>query len=295
MHILQRTAAIFAVLLSPQTIAWQVTPPQPITVTLPGKPDSVRFAVIGDMGTGEREQYDVAARMAEFRLKSPFTFVLTVGDNIYKGKSPADLEKKFEIPYKPLLGAGVQFYATLGNHDDTNERFYKWFNMNGKHYYAFTKGNVRFFALDTDYMDAKQVAWLERELSGASEEWKVCYFHHALYSSGAYHGASTELRRVLEPIFLRYGVQVVFAGHEHVYERVKPQKGIYHFTEGASGELRRGDLRQRGITEVGYDKDQSFLTVEIAGADLYFQAVSRMAKTVDSGVIRRPRTPMRAN
>lgn len=291
MHTIQRVAAIFAVLFSPQTMAWQGPPPQPITVTLPGKPDSVRFAAIGDMGTGGREQYDVAARMAEFRMKFPFTFVITLGDNIYDGKSPADLQKKFEIPYKPLLDAGVQFYATLGNHDDTNERFYKWFNMNGKQYYAFTKGNVRFFALDTDYVDAKQLAWLEQELAGATQDWKICYFHHALYSSGAYHGPATELRKVLEPIFLKYGVQVVFAGHEHVYERVKPQKGIYYFTEGASGQLRKSNLRQRGITEVGYDKDQSFLTVEIAGDELHFQTVSRMGATVDSGIIRRQATP----
>lgn len=290
MHNLQRTAAFFVILLIPQTIAWQATPPKPIAVTLPGKPDSVRFAAIGDMGTGDREQYDVAARMAEFRMKFPFTFVLTLGDNIYGGKSPAELQKKFEIPYKPLLDAGVQFYATVGNHDDTNERFYKWFNMNGKQYYAFTKGNVRFFALDTDYVDAKQLAWLEQELAATTQDWKICYFHHTLYSSGAYHGPATELRRVLEPIFLKYGVQVVFAGHEHVYERVKPQKGIYYFTEGASGQLRRGNLRQKGITEVGYDKDQSFLALEVAGDELHFQAVSRMGVTIDSGIIRRQGT-----
>src|SRR6185503_14177350 len=125
--------------------------------TLPLKSGSVRFAVIGDMGTGDPPQYQIAQRMLEFHQKFPFTFAIMLGDNIYGGKSPADLEKKFEIPYKPLLDAGVQFYASLGNHDDTNERFYKFFNMNGQQYYSFKKGNVHFFALDSDYLDPKQL------------------------------------------------------------------------------------------------------------------------------------------
>jgi len=92
--------------------------------------------------------------------------VIMLGDNIYGSKSPSELQKKFEIPYKPLLDAGVQFYAALGNHDDTNERFYKFFNMNGQQYYSFKKGNVQFFVLDSNYMDPKQLAWLEKELGG---------------------------------------------------------------------------------------------------------------------------------
>ena len=68
-----------------------------------------------------------------------------LGDNIYGGKSPADFKRKFEDPYRPLLDAGVKFYASLGNHDDTNERLYKPFNMDGKRYYSFKRGNARVF------------------------------------------------------------------------------------------------------------------------------------------------------
>jgi len=257
-------------------------------VTLPLKANSVRFAAIGDMGTGQAAQYQVAQRMLLFHQKFPFNFVITLGDNIYGGGSPTELERKFEIPYKPLLDVGVQFYAALGNHDDTNQRFYKFFNMNGQQYYTFKKENVRFFALDSNYMDPKQLIWLEKELANAGSEWKICFFHHPLYSSAAAHGSSTELRTILEPMLLKYGVQVVFAGHDHVYERIKPQHGIYHFVEGASGELRVGNLRKTVLTEVGYDQDRSFLSVEISGDELYFQAVSRTGVTVDSGTIRRP-------
>jgi len=278
---------LFAPLFQPSHLEAFQTAQTP-EVTLPLKADSVRFIAIGDMGTGERPQYELAERMEEFRKKTDFKFAIMLGDNIYGGKSPGDLARKFEAPYKTLLDAGVQFFAALGNHDDISERFYKYFNMNGKQYFTFKKNNVRFYSLDSVYMDRTQLAWLENELANAGNDWKICYFHHPLYSSGGFHGSSTELRQVLEPVLVKYGVQVVFAGHEHLYERVKPQKGIYYFTEGASGELRAGDLKKTNMTEVGYDRDRSFLAVEISGDELYFQTVTRTGKTVDSGVIRKP-------
>ena len=258
-------------------------------LTLPLKPNSVRFMAIGDMGTGLKPQFELAGKMVEYRQKFPFEFAIMLGDNIYDddGAGPGTYENRFESPYKPLLDAGVTFYAALGNHDKPNERFYKSFNMNGQQYYTYKKGNVRFFVLDTTDMNPRQLAWLEKELQNAASDWKICYFHHPLYSSGAFHGSSTELRQVLEPLLVKYGVQVVFAGHDHVYERVKPQKGITYFTEGASGSLRKGNLKKTTMTAAGYDQDRSFMLVEIAGDELYFQTISRTGLTVDSGMIRR--------
>jgi predicted phosphodiesterase len=256
-------------------------------LTLPLKPDSVRFAAIGDMGTGKKPQYEVAEQMIRSRQKFPFEFVIALGDDLMGGSSPSDFKSKFEQPYKLLLDAGVSFYAVLGNHDSPNERFYKPFNMNGQKYYTYKKSNVRFFALDSNYMDRQQLTWLEKELQNSGSDWKICYLHHPLYSSAAFHDASTDLRLLLEPLFVKYGVQVVFSGHNHVYERVKRQKGIYYFTEGTSGELRKGNLREKGQTAVGYDQDRSFMLVEIAGDELYFQTISRTGLTVDSGMIPR--------
>ncbi len=254
----------------------------------PLKSDSVRFAAIGDMGTGEPPQYEVAQLMLKVRQTFPFDFVIMLGDNIYGGSKPADFDKKFAVPYKPLIDAGVKFYASLGNHDNTNERFYKPFEMNGESYYTYKKGNVRFFVLNSNYMDPKQSAWLETQLRDAGKgDWKVCYFHHPLYTSAKFHGPSLDLRQSLEPLFIKYGVDVVFSGHEHVYERVHPQQGIYYFTEGASGELRPGDLARSAITDKGFDADRSFMLIEIAGDDMYFQTISRTGDTVDSGVIHR--------
>jgi len=256
-------------------------------VTLPLKKDSVRFAAIGDMGNGGKEQYAVAGQMVAYRSKFPFDFVLMLGDNLIGSKDPIDYQNKFELPYKPLLDAGVKFYAVFGNHDISNERFYKLFNMNGQQYYSYAKSNVRFFALDSNYMTPQQLSWLEKEFQNSGTDWKICYFHHPLYSSGSFHGSSVELRTLLEPLFIKYGVQVVFAGHEHIYERVKPQNGIIYFTEGASGELRKGNLTKTNLTAAGYDQDRTFMLVEITGDELYFQTISRVGQTVDSGVIRR--------
>lgn len=254
----------------------------------PLKSDSVRFAAIGDMGTGEQPQYETAQQMLKSRQAFPFDFVIMLGDNIYGGSKPVDFDRKFAVPYKPLIDAGVKFYASLGNHDNTNERFYKLFNMNGESYYTYKKGNVRFFVLNSNYMDPKQSAWLETQLRDAGKgDWKICYFHHPLYSSGKFHGPSLDLRQLLEPLFIKYGVDAVFAGHDHVYERVHPQHGIYYFTEGASGELRSGNLARSEITDKGFDTDRSFMLIEIAGDELHFQTISRTGATVDSGVIHR--------
>ena len=253
---------------------------------LPLRQDSVRFVVIGDGGTGDRGQIEVANQIAAFRAKFPFTFGILLGDNLYGSERPQDYARKFEQPYKALLNAKVEFHAALGNHDDPNQRFYKLFNLGGERYRTFRKGNARFFVLDTNYLDPQQLKWLEKELQASGSDWKIPYFHHPLYTT-ATRGPTLEARAALEPLFEKYGVDVVFTGHEHVYERIHPQKGIYYFVAGGAAKLRAGDLRKSPLTAVGFDRDRSFMLVEISGDELYFQAISRTGATVDSGVLKR--------
>ena len=266
---------------------------------LPNEEGSVKFALIGDTGTASKAQNEVGAQMAAFHKKFPFSFVVMVGDNMYGTQTSADFVTKFEHPYKDLLAGGVTFYAALGNHDEPGQKNYKSFNMGGERFYAFrastsksgrdvTEG-AQFFALDSNYLDKTQLDWLEKQLAGApKDEWKIAFFHHPLYSSARKHGSSLDLRQVLEPMFVKYGVNLVLAGHDHVYERIKPQQGIYHFVSGAGGSLRKGDLRRGPFTEAGFDTDYHFMLMEIDGADLHFQAISRTGATVDSGVLHRP-------
>jgi len=209
-----------------------------------------------------------------------------MGDNLYGGQGPSDFVKKFETPYKPILDAGIKFYATLGNHDEPAQRFYKPFNMDGKRYYSYKKGNAEFFVLDTTYMTPAQVAWVKDDLSKSDAEWKIAYFHHPLYSSGEKHGSEEDMRVILEPLFIQYGVDAVFAGHEHFYERIKPQHGIYYFTAGGSAKLREGNIGARSpLTEKGFDTDNSFMLVELTKDRLLFETLSRKGQVVDSGAL----------
>jgi hypothetical protein len=265
------------------------TPAAP-PVPLPAAGDSLKFSVIGDFGNGSREQYELGEQMAALRGRFPFELVLTVGDNIYGSERPQDFVRKFEAPYKALLDAKVRFFASLGNHDSRQQSVYAPFNMGGRTYYTFKapRQDVRFFALETSYLEPAQIAWLEKELAASDEDWKIPFFHHPLYSSGGRHGSDLPKRRVLEPLFVKYGVSVVLAGHDHVYERVKPQQGIVHFVVGSSGQLRRGNLnRGTGITAVGNDQEQIFLAAEIDGDVMTFNAISRTGRVIDSGVIQR--------
>jgi predicted MPP superfamily phosphohydrolase len=256
-----------------------------VDLRLPNKNGTVKFGVIGDNGTGDPEQYEIGTAMARWQTTFPFDMVIMLGDNMYGNQNPKDFVRKFEEPYKALLQRDVKFYAALGNHDNQENRFYKLWNMNGERYYSYKKDRVRFFVLDTDYLDQQQRAWIERELRNSTDDWKIAYFHHPLYSSAAAHGSQVDLQLVLEPLFVKYGVNAVFQGHDHTYERIKPQKGIYYFVEGASGKLRVGDLRKTALTEVGHDRDQSFMLVEVDDDELHFQTITRGGRTVDSGVL----------
>jgi predicted phosphodiesterase len=262
-----------------------------LTAAAPAGRSSVTFAVIGDSGTGDRMQYELAQQMAAVQARRPLDLVIMLGDNIYGRQEPSDFVQKFERPYKPLLDAGVRFYAALGNHDNERNRFYEPFNMGGERYYTFVSSNVRFFVLDSDSLDPKQREWIEMVLAASTDDWKICYFHHPLYSDGGRHGSQVDLRVVLEPLFVKYGVNVVFSGHDHVYERIKPQKGITYFVAGSAGQLRRGDLHRSEMTAAAFDQDQAFVVVDIVGDDMRFEAISRTGQIVDSGVIHREVKP----
>ena len=266
-----------------------------IDVRLPLKEKSVRFAVIGDSGTGEKDQYEVAKQMDAYQKAVGFDSVIMLGDNIYGGHEPKDFAQKFEIPYKPLLDAGVKFYASLGNHDDPKlEPLYKPFNMNGERYYTFKKDFVQFFALDSDYMDAPQLAWLEQNLRSSKAEWKICFFHHPLYNEGKMHGPDLDLRNQLLPLLKSYGVNVVFSGHEHAYERLKPVDNIYYFVQGDSGKLERHDFHRSNELAASFDRARTFMIVEIVGDTLYFQTISQNGETVDSGGLSRQAATVKA-
>ena len=263
-------------------------------LVLPREPGSLRLAVIGDVGRGDRVQYETAEELTRWHDRFDFDLVLLLGDNIYGTGTAEDYRTKFEVPYSTLLDRGVTFRATPGNHDPDNITSYAPFNMNGQRYYAFDRAEgppwarqrVVFVALDTVRMDRAELAWLEEQLRSEAD-WTIAFLHYPLYSSGRYWFRASRTRASLEPLFVNGGVDVAFSGHEHLYERIVPQRGIQYFTSGGGGSVRVGDLQPTATTANGFDQDTQFMLVEIAGDTMHFQVINRVGATVDFGAIPR--------
>jgi hypothetical protein len=255
---------------------------------------SLVFAAIGDSGTGSDEQYAIARVMEQTHARTPFELVLMLGDNFYGG---VDFVKKFETPYAKLLAQNVKFYAALGNHDGggkaNKETSYAKFNMQDRRYYTFARGEAgkqplaQFFALDSGQMKPAQLAWLQQTLNQSTARWKIAFFHHPLYSSGKTHGSDMKLRAQLEPLFIKHGVQIVLNGHEHFYERLKPQRGVHYFISGGAAKLRRNNIRRdHPAFAFGNDQAQHFMLFEVNANELSFRAISDAGAVFDSGTLR---------
>lgn len=251
--------------------------------TWPLRSEKLRFFVMGDFGTGDKNQMRVAKAMAEEMKKyegdNPVRFVLTTGDNIYgsfgitlrfrnTGDDDDEWESKFFEPYEPVI-AKIPFYATLGNHDgnETEARgdlaaYLDNFFFPSKdpaRYYRFNfGGHADFFALDSTTVTEKgsprpnylpnsdQHNWLRKNLSESQVPWKIPYLHHPPYNAGPRHPAArNDLAHFVE-LFRKHGVRVVFTGHEHNFQYSEDDEtgGIRYVVTGAGGELRDGDVRR---------------------------------------------------
>jgi 3',5'-cyclic AMP phosphodiesterase CpdA len=252
-----------------------------------------RFAIMGDWGTGNSDGIGLAKQMCATHLQTPFDFVLGAGDNIYPNGSSRYFARNFEQPFAHLVKEEVKFYMALGNHDVESGRedqmHYPLFNMGGSNYYMISRGNglVDFFMLDTTDFDNTQTSWLENNLRSSKALWKIAVFHHPIYSSGKKHGSDLKLRKRLEPLFTRYGVQVAFSGHDHIYERTKPQNGIQYFVTGAGGKTRRGDIDLKSdFRAMSYDEDNQFMIVEVDEVEVGFKTITEKGDVIDSGIIK---------
>jgi predicted MPP superfamily phosphohydrolase len=252
----------------------------------------IRFPVLGDWGTGDSDEYGIARQMYSWHQREPFDFVIAAGDNIYPNGSGRYFSKHFEQPFAGLLRDRVKFHAVLGNHDVEDGRMdqlrYPLFNMGGRNYYTLNHGDglLEVFMLDSTDFDRVQLGWVEQRLKGSTARWKVVVLHHPLYSSGKKHGSDHNLRRILEPLFTRYGVNAVFSGHDHIYERTRPQKGIQYFVTGAGGKTRRGGVDLKSpIRARSYDEDNHFMLIEAEHDRMNFLTISETGGVIDRGVI----------
>lgn len=211
-----------------------------------------KFAIIGDYGNDSSDEKKVAALVS----KSNPDFVLTLGDNNYTNGCWETIDKnigqyysEFIGDYKGKYGRGAKenkFFASLGNHDwnAVGKCMYKgelpylsYFTLPGNgRYYDFKKGNVHFFAIDSDSHEpdgnkkgSKQYEWLKNKVKESDACFKVVFFHHPPYSSGD-HGSNKDTQWKFDEL----GIDVVLSGHDHGYERIK-RDGIVYFVNGAGG------------------------------------------------------------
>jgi acid phosphatase type 7 len=214
--------------------------------TAPADEDSrFSFAVVGDSGDGGRAQLEVAGLLERLRPD----LILHAGDVVYPRGAEKDYDRRFFAPYRTLLKE-VPIFLVLGNHDVRHrdgaaylDNFYPPLHNPGstKRFYSFDWGGAHFVALDSELYHGdrgagpeEQKAFLERDLAATRKRWKFAFLHRSLYSSSRY-GLDELIREDLEPLFARYGVDVVFSGHDHAYERTAPVMGVTHVVSGGGG------------------------------------------------------------
>ncbi len=226
------------VVLQPE--AWSVTE------------DSVRFAVLGDNGTGGRNAMDIARQMARTYEETPYGLVVLLGDISYYGSIADRYQEVFLEPLGPLLDAGVRFELAVGNHElefepssEANREIVRRLEVVAAQgsFYSVVQGPVEIFILDsstpkvTGAAGSEQISWLQDALAASTAPWKVAALHHPPYSSGG-HGSDIAVREALEPLLVEYGVALVLTGHDHHYERTVPLDGVTYVVSGAGSKLR---------------------------------------------------------
>ena len=209
-----------------------------------GEDSRFAFAVIGDSGDGGKSQLAVAGLLERLRPD----LILHTGDVVYPHGEEKHYERRFFAPYRDLIKT-VPVFPVLGNHDvrrDGGAAFLENFHpppdnpRNTKRYYSFDWGGAHFVALDSElyYADAgspeEQKAFLEEDLTATRKRWRFAFLHRSPYGSSR-HSGDEKIREDLEPLFVRHGVDMVFGGHDHVYERTVPISGVTYVVSGGGG------------------------------------------------------------
>jgi len=216
--------------------------------------ESFSFIVFGDSGTASSAQYVLAERMTGLDPD----FVLHTGDLVYSAGQRHRYRSRFFRPYRDILER-VSFWPSLGNHDvgDPNQgqSFRTVFELpqNGpaglkpENNYWFDYANVRVVVIDSNQdetlLGEKVAPWIVTALADDSPTWRFAVLHHPPYTCGSYK-PDAKIQKTLVPAFEQAGVDIVFAGHDHTYQRskpilagsvVEPGRGVVYVVTGAGG------------------------------------------------------------
>jgi len=254
--------------------------------------ESITFAVLGDNGTGGRNQMDVARQMARTYQETPYGLVLLAGDISYYGSIDDRWNDVFVEPYSPLIDAGVEWELAIGNHEISEKKSdnaveeiqaqLRRFGNPGT-YYSVVHGPMEVFVLDTilpldvGINGPEELAWLDEALAASTARWKVALLHHPAYSSGK-HGSRMEVREALQPRFAEHGVDIAFTGHDHHYERTTPQDGVTWVVSGAGAKRTR--VGESDFTAHA-ESTLQFMLVQIDGDTMLVQAITTDGRVID--------------
>lgn len=260
------------------------TKTHPLVPFPPGGEPELRIAVAGDVGYGNDRERRTAEAMARAGAMDAYDVLLLLGDNVYPSGDPARLEQTVFGPFQPVLQAGAQLWAILGNHDVKDDHAagqVAGLDLPGR-WYAERLGDVTFVALDSnDARNVEQRAWLEATLAAASTTWKIVALHHPPYSAG-YQGSSKETREVFSPLFERYGVQLVLSGHEHDYQRSHPVNGVTYVVSGGAADTRRTGRDDFTARSVSW---HHFVDLNVFADHLLLRAVNQSGRVFDEVTI----------
>jgi predicted phosphodiesterase len=280
----------------PHHLAGLPASPEPDVAVLSGRPSAdgaLRFAVMGDMMRGGRYAHALAAVLAREADKAGLDAVITTGDNL-KEFTPEALNEVFYQSYAPLLDLGIPFYASLGNHDldhgnaDFVSHVPEW-HLAGRRWYAVSlNASVEVFLLDSnsvgdESLGPEQLAWLERALTISTAPIKIAAFHHPIYGYSRHRGPSESRRALLEPLFRAHGVQLVFQGHQHIYERLEPVNGIHYFIAGNGSKVDQNSFAPGPGIVTGDDEHLAAMLWEIRGWQAHFRVLAHTGELLDEG------------
>jgi hypothetical protein len=262
-----------------------------------------RFAAIGDYGFAGPAERDVANLVKSWNPD----FILTLGDNNYELGDSTTIDHnigqyyhEYIYNYKGRYGPKAfseRFFPALGNHDyyTRNGQAYRdYFTLPGNgRYYDFVRGNVHFFALNSDPAEpdgisatSRQAQWLRAALAASTARWNVVYLHHAPYSSGP-HGNTT----VMQWPFRAWGASAVLAGHDHTYERLTVDSLLY-VVNGLGGRSLYASNRPRLPQSQHYfNGNYGALLLDATPDSLSLRFFTRQRVLIDSYVLRQRLTP----
>ncbi len=244
-------------------------------------PPVVRLAAAGDVGTGAEAERLTADAMDALEDERNYDALLLLGDNVYPGGDPAELQRAVFEPFAGVLDDGTQLLAVLGNHDVDDGHGDAQAAAIGMpaRWYATRIGDALVIALDsTRPDDPGQLAWLERTLATNDATWVIATMHHPPYSGG-YHGSSHGVRDAFTPLFEQYGVQLVLAGHDHDYQRSEKIGGVTYVVSGGAAKLRQA--HRADFTEAAWST-YHFLDVAVWPDRLELRAVDQQGDVFDS-------------